>query len=425
MNEIKKSNNEIYKINCPCNSFEKSFNLNNEIENSLVKCQGCHKYQHKDCIGKYLKMKPYYLCPDCQIENLDLFLEQKNKICRKLFRGKDLSKSTLVKCYFDLYNILPSNENNIDNDYILFRCLKIDEEGFNTLWPGFFDIYVNKVIITNPLKEEKELRREIAFRVNDKLKKKTYLKVSTNLKDFRRKTQNKLLLNFIGKYNKKYDYILSIDYVREKKLEEVIKNIPLRNHNKEKNDNFIYHEKVSLLDIYTDTDKIKIPARGWNCTHLSCFNLKTFLGYMEHTRLFKCPYCTQKVGLIYICNEMKNIIEKYYFKNINEITIDSNYNIIDDKNAGNQDIEIIKLNDSNDYSNNDNYSKDNNPIITNNSFSGIKIMNEINNIDYIIDSIFSKKKKKKKFEHKFVITIKTNWEKFFPLKSYVIKTINN
>ena len=122
---------------------------------------------------------------------------------------------------------------------------------------------------------------------------------------------------------------------------------------------------------------------------------------------------------------MKNIIEKYYFKNINEITIDSNYNIIDDKNAGNQDIEIIKLNDSNDYSNNDNNSKDNNPIITNNSFSGIKIMNEINNIDYIIDSIFSKKKKKKKFEHKFVITIKTNWEKFFPLKSYVIKTINN
>ena len=421
MKEIKENNNDFFIINCPCYQVEKSLNLNNYIGNCLVKCQRCNKFQHKDCIQNFLKMKPYYICPDCQIENLDLFLEQKNKICRKLIHGKDLKKSTIIKCYFDLYNIISTNENNIDNDYIIIRCLKIDELGFNTLWPGFFDIYINKVIITNPLKEEKELRREIAFRVSDKLKKKTYLKISTNLKDFRRKTQNKLLLNFIGKYNKKNDFILSIDYVREKQLEEVIKKIPLRNHNEEKNENFIYNEKVSLIDIYTDTDKINIPARGWNCTHLSCFNLKTFLGFMEHTRLFKCPYCNQKVGLIYISNEMKNIIKKCYFKNINEIIIDSNYNIIDDKNEK-QDIEIIKLDKSNHNSNNDKYIKDIKQIVPKNYFSGIKIMNEINNIDYIIDTIFLKKKI---INNKFVITIKTNWEKFFPGKSNIIKTIKN
>ena len=417
MIENQKKNNNSFKINCPCYTFEKSFNLNNNIENSLVICQRCNKYQHKECIENFLKMKPYYICPDCQIENLDLFLEQKNKICRKLFHGKDLKKSTIVKCYFDLKNIIPTDENNIDNDYILFRCLKIDEEGFNTLWPGFFDIYINKVIITNPLKEEKELKREIAFRVNDKVKKKTYLKLSTNIKDFRRKTENKLLLNFIGKYNKKNDYILSIDYVREKKLEEVINQIPLRNHKENKNENFIYNEKVSLLDIYTDTDKINIPVRGWNCSHLSCFNLKTFLGFMEHTRLFKCPYCTQKVGLIYICNEMKNIIEKYYYTNKKEIIIDSNYNIIEDKNEEKKELEFIKLNESNDNSNNNNYGKDIEEIFSKNTFSGINFLNNINDVGDIIDEFFLKDDKKK-IKNKLVITIKTDWDKFFPPKTW-------
>ena len=34
---------------------------------------------------------------------------------------------------------------------------------------------------------------------------------------------------------------------------------------------------ISLLDIYTDSDFINIPAKGWKCSHLGCFNLKTFL----------------------------------------------------------------------------------------------------------------------------------------------------
>jgi hypothetical protein len=138
---------------------------------------------------------------------------------------------------------------------------------------------------------------------------------------------------------------------------------------------------------------------------------------MEHTRLFKCPYCTQKVGLIYICNEMKNIIEKYYYTNKNEIIIDSNYNIIEDKNEEKKELEFIKLNESNDNSNNNNYGKDIEEIFSKNTFSGIRFLNNINDVGDIIDEFFLKDDKKK-IKNKFVITIKTDWDKFFPPKTW-------
>ena len=405
------------KINCPCFTEEKTVNLNYYNGKPLIKCPNCNKYQHKLCLEKCLNIIPYYICPDCQIENLDLFIEQKKKIIRKLFHGKDFSNSNIVKCHFDISTIIPFNINYAKEDeYILFRCLKIDDEGFNTLWPGFFDIYINKIMIQNPLNEEKELSREIAFRVSDKFKRKTNLKISSNLKHFSKINKNELLLNFNAKCNKKDDFILAIDYVKEKKLEEVIENIPSKYENKKELDNIVI-EKVSLLDIYTDTDVITIPAKGWKCTHLSCFNLKTFLGFMEHTRLFKCPYCTQKVGLIYICNEMKNIIEKYYYTNKNEIIIDSNYNIIEDKNEEKKELEFIKLNESNDNSNNNNYGKDIEEIFSKNTFSGINFLNNINDVGDIIDEFFLKDDKKK-IKNKFVITIKTDWDKFFPPKTW-------
>ena len=402
------------KINCPCFTEEKTVNLNYYNGKPLIKCPNCNKYQHKLCLEKCLNIIPYYICPDCQIENLDLFIEQKKKIIRKLFHGKDFSNSNIVKCHFDISTIIPFNINYAKEDeYILFRCLKIDDEGFNTLWPGFFDIYINKIMIQNPLNEEKELSREIAFRVSDKFKRKTNLKISSNLKHFSKINKNELLLNFNAKCNKKDDFILAIDYVKEKKIEEVIENIPSKYENKKELDNIVI-EKVSLLDIYTDTDVITIPAKGWKCTHLSCFNLKTFLGFMEHTRLYKCPFCKQKVGLIFICNEMKDIIQKYYSKENYEIMLDSNYNVIEKKKEEINNIELGNLNNL-DGNKGDNI----NNSINDNSFSNKE---NINQLDFIIDEIILKNFKKKK-DRKFEISIKTDWEKFFSCKCLFSKKI--
>ena len=173
-------------------------------------------------------------------------------------------------------------------------------------------------------------------------------------------------------------------------------------------------EKVSLLDIYTDTDVITIPAKGWKCTHLSCFNLKTFLGFMEHTRLYKCPFCKQKVGLIFICNEMKDIIQKYYSKENYEIMLDSNYNVIEKKKEEINNIGLGNLNNL-DGNKGDNI----NNSINDNSFSNKE---NINQLDFIIDEIILKNFKKKK-DRKFEISIKTDWEKFFSCKCLFSKKI--
>ena len=408
------NDNEIFvKINCPCFNEEKTVNLNYYSGKALIKCPKCKKYQHKICLEKLTNMNPYYICPDCQLENLDLFIEQKKKIARILFHGKDLPNVRIIKCCFEIAKIIPLKDNNIKGDEdILFRCLKIDDEGFNTLWPGFFDMYINKLMQSNPLNEEKELTREIAFRVSEKLKKKTNLKISSNLKHFSKINKNELLLNFNGKCNKKDDFILAIDYVREKRIDEVIENIPSKYENKKELDNIVI-EKVSLLDIYTDTDVISIPAKGWKCTHLSCFNLKTFLGFMDHTRLYKCPFCKQKVGLIFICNEMKDIIQKYYSKDNNEIMLDSNYNVIEKK----EEINNIGLGNLNNLNNNQ--VNDINNIIIDNSISNKE---NINQLDFIIDEIMLKNLKKKK-DRKFEISIKTDWEKFFSCKCLFSKKI--
>ena len=59
-------------------------------------------------------------------------------------------------------------------------------------------------------------------------------------------------------------------------------------------------EKISLLDIYTETDKIKIPARGKNCCHLNVFDLETFLIMNRKTNKFQCPYCKRNSNDLYI-----------------------------------------------------------------------------------------------------------------------------
>ena len=184
---------------------------------------------------------------------------------------------------------------------------------------------------------------------------------------------------------------------------------------KEKNENLKYNELISLLDIYTDSDFINIPAKGWKCSHLGCFNLKTFLGYMEHTRSYKCPFCSQKVGLIYKCNEMKNIIEKYYLKGKNEVLVDSNYNVIEE-NEKNDALNFLKLKNTI----NENINVRNiNEIIEDNDISEL---DNIEKLDYIIDEFFIKNFKNKK-DKRFEISIKTDWDKFFSCKCLLTKNL--
>ena len=69
----------------------------------------------------------------------------------------------------------------------------------------------------------------------------------------------------------------------------------------ENDDNiFSTKEKINLLDLYTETEKIKLPARGMNCCHLNVFDLTTFLLLNRKTNKYQCPYCKRYANNLYI-----------------------------------------------------------------------------------------------------------------------------
>ena len=69
-------------------------------------------------------------------------------------------------------------------------------------------------------------------------------------------------------------------------------------------------EELDITDVYSDTDIIEIPCRGWKCGHIKCFDLKNFLQVQRKARTFVCPYCNQKVGMLYYDGRIKRIIQE-------------------------------------------------------------------------------------------------------------------
>ena len=45
-------------------------------------------------------------------------------------------------------------------------------------------------------------------------------------------------------------------------------------------------EELDITDVYSDTDIIEIPCRGWKCGHIKCFDLKNFFQVQRKARTF-------------------------------------------------------------------------------------------------------------------------------------------
>ena len=59
-------------------------------------------------------------------------------------------------------------------------------------------------------------------------------------------------------------------------------------------------EKISLLDLYTESKKIKLPVRGINYCHLNVLDLQTFLLLDRKTNKYQCPYFKIYANNLYI-----------------------------------------------------------------------------------------------------------------------------
>ena len=87
-------------------------------------------------------------------------------------------------------------------------------------------------------------------------------------------------------------------------------------------------EKISLLDLYTESERIKLPARGINCCHLNVFDLQTFLLLNRKTNKYQCPYCKRYANNLYIDGIILDFINNEKNFDVDEILIDKDHNIL-------------------------------------------------------------------------------------------------
>ena len=107
-------------------------------------------------------------------------------------------------------------------------------------------------------------------------------------------------------------------------------------------------EELDITDVYSDTDIIEIPCRGWKCGHIKCFDLKNFLQVQRKARTFVCPYCNQKVGMLYYDGRIKRIIQEIRHEsdhNMYLYYINNDYRIIKErkKSLSHPEINVINI----------------------------------------------------------------------------------
>ena len=360
------------KICCPCDLQDS--HKNNKL---IIQCTSCKKYQHKYCMKSMVKM-PRYQCPYCQFKKGALFFNILYSLVEPSFiEFNPINKLTDFWVTFIPDTTLYSSFKKKFEDspmVIIIRCLRLDKNGFSFHWPKMSKIYINdKIILDMTRKGSKQRDRMIALIPgkdydNENIQKHFFLYDSNIIKNedyLIEKKPNRFGIEIILNEGDKMEYknfLISIDLCEiYKEAEPIINDIPIFNskteiknillgNENEKSLSFV-KEKISLLDIYTETDKIKIPARGISCCHLNVFDLKTFLVINRKTNKFQCPYCKRYSNDLYIDGIIYDFLKDPNNENINEIFIDKEFNIsIDDKN---------NIQNENNYeSNNNSYSND-------------------------------------------------------------------
>ena len=362
-----------YNVKCICGIDERLTTLK-----SIIQCNECGIWHHKDCLKNMAKM-PNFICPKCQIVKGCLFYNILYTLLEPALFELELRKNN-HQCYafipdLKLYpKIGKMNPNN--PVFILIRCLKFDKKGFSYHWPRSAKIYLNgKLIIDFTLRGSKKQDRMICLVSEEVLR--SYDSESDNFSWDSSSGINENYENFRSKnliydsnivviedyiYDKRPNRLeVNVNYILEENLEstnfavsidcceiirdpeEIIKKVPVYREKrklkelltKNEDENTVNNdslstllEKINLMDLYTETEKIKLPSRGINCCHLNVFDLRTFLLLNRKTNKYQCPYCKRYSINLYIDGIILDFLNNKKNFDVEEILIDKEHNII-------------------------------------------------------------------------------------------------
>ena len=481
-----------YQVRCICGIDERKTTLK-----SIVQCTECGIWHHKDCLKNMAKM-PNFLCPKCQIAKGCLFCKILYTLLEpSLFELEPRKKNHGSYAFIPDLELYPKygKTNSSNPVFILIRCLKFDKKGFSYHWPKLSKIYLNgKIILDFTLRGTKKQDRMICLVSEDVLlsydigmdnwSRDSGSEMNENYENFR--SQNLIydanivvIDDYI--YDKKPNRLeIVVNYIYEENLEstnfavsidcceiirdpqEIIQKIPIFREKrrlkellkKNEDENTVNNndtlstllEKINLMDLYTETERIRLPARGINCWHLNVFDLRTFLLLNRKTNKYQCPYCKRYSINLYIDGIILDFLRNKNNFDVEEILMDKEHNIISyihkktnllvnnekkgslytNKNIVNNinkkelyDINKkfeIHLNNSLEYeTNNINYNNLNRSF-----FSGNKDVNIISNFGQIFDLLKKEKEKEKennKDKNVLYLGQKENM-KYFNIKDY-------
>ena len=358
------------EVNCICGLEE-----NKRTSKTLIKCNECNLWQHKDCLKSMIKMRNY-LCPKCQFIKGGLFYNIIYTLLEPSLFIVDNNKNNS-----SIYHFLPDIKmypkikkiHKESPEFIIIRCLKFDKIRFSFHWPKMSKVYINdKLILDFTQKGQKKKDKIIAL-----VHKEDYEK-NGDCEHFGSKNliydANIVIIEDYILDKKQNRFEINVNYSQAESIEntnfaisidcceilvepnEIIEKVPIY-HDKtvlkellEKNvdDNNVLSikEKINLLDLYTESEKIKLPARGINCCHLNVFDLKTFLLLNRKTNKYQCPYCKRYANNLYIDGIILDFINDKNNSDVNEILLDIDHNILSYLHGDNNKLVNNEINDN-------------------------------------------------------------------------------
>uniref|UniRef100_A0A8C9GRH3 SP-RING-type domain-containing protein n=1 Tax=Piliocolobus tephrosceles TaxID=591936 RepID=A0A8C9GRH3_9PRIM len=265
----------------------------------VVKCIECNKPLHVSCYTQtacvYKDLKNYkILCVLCRLKDMDPFYP-----VHKVLWIKNLSSNS-EKININAYDL--KSWKNQNKEVIIF-CIQMDNKNLSTNiplkqeWPKTLVLKVNGNVAEKILAPSWEHKRR-----DSPLKITHILKAGPNEIDIT-----------ITNYEKPKFFVLAFVLCNLNTEQSIIENIILKNtlsfkdskqrimhlltmkHGDDEVMCMEVNRKISLHCPFS-LDRILIPCRGVKCSHLQCFDLKSFIDVTKKTKAFnnrwKCPICS-------------------------------------------------------------------------------------------------------------------------------------
>ena len=296
---------------------------NEDINEPLIECPICKKSQHIACIPPMLLDAIRYFCLKCMFKYVDPLFHQMTIL--------------LPPCTLDeKKNIFKFHTKITSNSIILIRCIKFEDNKYELKWPNNCSITINEHSIVKLMTPQ--FNEPIVFVQNPSMLEKCFFTnnafVFTGILFDLPSIENDLTIRLNHNNRENKLYIIDVEQVsildNNEQIMKYIETVNTKPRMFELLQNIVeVSELINANDIYSDSEPITVPARGFLCEHLSVFDLVKFLNMNENRVGKRCPICQKLMIKIYIDGFIQAKIKEDKYRRNTHYFIKADYSFIE------------------------------------------------------------------------------------------------